>query len=385
MIPAGMHILELGESQLLPAESGEALLSALADFVTPDRVLEAERRLAIARQSKSQYLKVFGPARALYHAIFDPASYVAVDLEQGPRRYCLDLNGTVNLGIHFDCVINNGTSEHLFDQANVFRTIHEHTRAGGLMIHFTPCLGWLNHGLYHVQPGFFFDLAAANQYDAKFIGLATDDKCYALQSPQDVPAALREYPKLHDSELCAVLQKINDEPFSVPLQGAYGFQVSALHLARIPRRTTAQVRRNLALNRPSLQSSTSYWSWHDDPALDAAGGNNGRVNGYYSFCTELVFEPWWMVDLGGPLSITEVVVHNRLDHEPYARRAAHLIILLSDDCENWRQVYSRPEDTAFGGADGKPLRVALAPQTTRYLRIMLPEATLLHLDEIEVY
>jgi hypothetical protein len=109
------------------------------------------------------------------------------------------------------------------------------------------------------------------------------------------------------------------------------------------------------------------------------------VTGYYSFCTELEFEPWWMVDLGDSVNITEVIVHNRLDHEPSARRAAHLTILVSDDGENWREVYSRSEDTAFGGADGKPLRVALAPQTARYLRIMLPEATLLHLDEIEVY
>jgi hypothetical protein len=117
VIPTGGHILELGESNLIPADAAPDLLSILAPRISVARFEEATRRAAAAAASKSNYQKVFGPARALYYAIFDPASYTALDLDQGPRRFCFDLNGPINLQQQFDCVINNGTSEHIFDQA----------------------------------------------------------------------------------------------------------------------------------------------------------------------------------------------------------------------------------------------------------------------------
>jgi len=385
VIPSGGHILEFGESNVIPADAGTSLLSILAPHLPINRVDEAARRIAGAANSRSQYQRFFDSARSIYHAIFDPASYTVIDLEQGPRRYCLDLNGLVSLQRQFDCVINNGTSEHVFDQANVYRAIHDHTRPGGIMIHWTPCLGWVNHGLYNVQPGFFFDLAAANAYDVTFAGLASESVCVLLRSGRDVWQAIRENPVLNNSEVCAILRKNANTPFRPPLQGDYDYQSPALRLARMPRRHEPQLRPNLALHRPASQSSTSDWSWHDDPVLDAAGGNNGQITGYFGFHTASEYEPWWMVDLGLPLSVMEVVVHNRLDDEPWARRAAHLCIALSDDAQTWRTVYSRTEDTPFGGADGRPLRVELQEEAGRYIRIFLPEKGILHLDEIEVY
>jgi hypothetical protein len=40
------------------------------------------------------------------------------------------------------------------------------------MIHWTPCLGWIDHGPYNVQPGFFHDLARANGYEMLLATLA---------------------------------------------------------------------------------------------------------------------------------------------------------------------------------------------------------------------
>jgi hypothetical protein len=382
-----MQLLELGESDVLPAGAGDAFLAALADYIPPERLEEARHRVARAMQSRSHHQQLFGPARALYDAIFAPASYTAIDLEKGPRRYCLDLNGPVDLGMRFDCVINNGTSEHVFDQANVYRIIHAHTKIGGVMIHFTPGLGWQDHGLFHAQPGFFFDLAAANNYEPKLIGLANEEVCHFLPSPasEELFGALRDHPSLFHAELCALLRKTTDAPFVNPLQGRYGAHALNLGLAQISRRRSTLTRRNLALNRPALQSSTAAWSWHDDPALDAAGGNNGRVTGYYSFSTDLEVEPWWMVDLGAAVSIDEVIIHNRLDDAGLASYCNHLTIQLSDDGEDWRQAYIRADDTTFGGADGNPLRVELRGQSARYLRIELPYYSVLSLDEIEVY
>jgi F5/8 type C domain len=385
ILPAGISILELGESNVIPEHAAPDLLSLVAPYLPPDRVAEAARRITQSRGSRSQYQKTFGTARALYHAIFDPSSYTAIDLEIGPRRYCFDLNGPVEMRQRFDCVINNGTSEHVFDQANVFRIMHNHTQPGGIIINMTPCLGWIDHGFYSIQPGFFFDLARANGYEIDLIGLTTDRICHQLHSGNEVWDALRSHPELSYSELCTVLRKTADAPFVVPVQGMWMYQSPGLTLATMPRRYAPQMRPNLALNRPALQSSTSVWSWHDDPALDAAGGNDGRITGLYGFCTEFEPAPWWMVDLCALRPLTDIYVYNRLDEDPWACRAAHLTVALSDDAQTWRTVFSRTDDAAFGGADGNPLLVQLGGQIARYVRVSLPGEGFLHLDEIEVY
>lgn len=385
LIPSHVHILELGESNLIPAGSTNELLSILSSTVPVSRIAEATQRAAAATASKSLYQQTFGPARAVHHAIFAPLSYTALDLELGPRRFCIDLNGPVTLHRQYDCVINNGTSEHVFDQANVFKIIHEHTRAGGIMVHFTPCLGWANHGLYNVQPGFFFDLAAANGYDILLVTLSSTNVCCQLKTGYDFIDAVRSNPELANAEVCALLRKNVDAPFAIPLQGMYSFQSPALALANMSRRHEPQVRPNLALHRPALQSSTSPWSWHDERAVDAAGGNNGQITGYFGFCTECEYRPWWMVDLETSQKISEIVVYNRLDDVQSALRSAHLCIAISDDRQNWHEVFAREEDFPFGGADGRALRVELTGQSGRYVRVSLPEQGFLHLDEIEVY
>jgi hypothetical protein len=384
--PPGGDLLEIGESVVASHDSPLDLLAVVAPFVPPQRSEEAARRIEAAAQSKSAYQNNIGPARALYHAIFEPAFYAAIDLGLLPRRLCVDLNGFVHVGRLFDYVINNGTSEHVFDQANVYRTIHDHTRPGGVMIHWTPCLGWTNHGFYNVQPGFFFDLANANGYQIKLIGLAALDIFFPLQSGDDYREGVAQHRRLANFEICTVLRKVVDQPFRIPIQGTYqGGRPEAYVLAKVPRHYVHVGRPNLALNKPALQSSTSRWSWHDDPAQDAAGGNNGMITGYYSFMTEVEYDPWWMVDLGSEVPINEVMVYNRIDTPETAKRAAHLIISLSDDGVSWLTVFSRAEDTAFGGADGRPLQVVLEGRRARFVRVSLPGRTILYLDEIEVY
>jgi SAM-dependent methyltransferase len=380
------HMLELGESNIIPEDAGPSLLSLVQGNVPNDRIKESVDMMNFSRRSRTGYQQFYGTARALYHAIFDPASYTAIDLDQGPRRYCLDLNMGISLNRQFDYVINNGTSEHIFDQANVFRTVHDHTRPGGIMIHMTPCLGWINHGLYNVQPGFFFDLCTANGYTPGLIALASSQLCVPLTSGDDVWRVLQDYPALANAEICVLLRKgENDVEFRAPQQGSYGGASYALHLARIPRRRLPQTRTNLALNQPADQSSTSYWSWHDHTKIDAAGGNDGRITGFYGFCTEFEAEPWWEVDLGQAVPIQEILVFNRIDGDAWAQRAAHLCISLSNDHLAWHPVFTRTSDSPFGGADGRPLRVELTGKASRFVRLSLPETNFLHLDEVEIY
>src|SRR3954447_7958624 len=55
----------------------------------------------------------------------------------------------------FDLVTNAGTTEHVVNQVNSFKVIHELTRPGGYMIHDLPWVGLSTHGFFHYTPTFF--------------------------------------------------------------------------------------------------------------------------------------------------------------------------------------------------------------------------------------
>lgn len=135
---------------------------------------------------------------------------------------------------------------------------------------------------------------------------------------------------------------------------------------------------NLALRHAARQSSRSEWSTANDPQ----GGVDGVKNGRFGFHTGREASPWWQVDLGAPHVLREVRVYNRLDAA--SDRARTLRILLSSDGTRWEQVY-RHAGAAFGGTDGKFLRVQLGGRTARHVRVQLAETNFLHLDEVEVW
>jgi hypothetical protein len=135
---------------------------------------------------------------------------------------------------------------------------------------------------------------------------------------------------------------------------------------------------NVALNKPSQQSSVSAWS----KTNDAQGGNDGIKNGSFGFHTSLEPKPWWQVDLQQMIPLNEIRVFNRLDVSP--ERSRTIQVLLSADALNWTLAFANP-GTTFGGIDGKPLVVGLGSVQARYVRLQLNESNYLHLDEVEVY
>jgi hypothetical protein len=99
--------------------------------------------------------------------------------------------------------------------------MHDHTRAGGLLMHWTPGIGWINHGLFHAQPDFFFDLAVANQYEILLACLSTNERLYHLERYVD-ESMVQQLPDLAQALICTLMRKTADANFQVPLQGAYG-------------------------------------------------------------------------------------------------------------------------------------------------------------------
>jgi hypothetical protein len=106
------------------------------------------------------------PARLLYEAL-------------GIKYSCVDVDGrmgSVVLDLNFDpvpndqkgkygLVTNYGTSEHILNQYNVFKAMHDFARTGGVFIHAVPFTVHLEHGFFNYQPNFFRALARSNSYE----------------------------------------------------------------------------------------------------------------------------------------------------------------------------------------------------------------------------
>ncbi|HUP03337.1 MAG TPA: discoidin domain-containing protein, partial [Bryobacteraceae bacterium] len=135
--------------------------------------------------------------------------------------------------------------------------------------------------------------------------------------------------------------------------------------------------RNLALFQPARQVST-LGAYGPENGVDGVRtgihAEPGRFNGFH---TDFANDPWWEVDLGAVHRLTVARIYNAA---PY-QRAAGLRILLSDDDRSWRLAYDnqgRPFTT-------EPLVAPLGDARARFLRLQLPGATWLHLEEVEIY
>jgi SAM-dependent methyltransferase len=97
----------------------------------------------------------------------------------------------------FDLVINAGTTEHVANQDNAFRILHDLTRPGGLMYHEVPAFTF-GHGLLNYSPKFFIQLLRQNDYDAVFIRAC---KSEPEKIPRYIAAMNRRWGKGHQLDV----------------------------------------------------------------------------------------------------------------------------------------------------------------------------------------
>ncbi len=94
--------------------------------------------------------------------------YTSFDVCPALKTEILDLNREglpVKYRDHFDVVLNFGTTEHIINQMNTFRVMHDALKAGGIFFHQVPRSGWTDHGYFCYHNGFFEDIAKANDYE----------------------------------------------------------------------------------------------------------------------------------------------------------------------------------------------------------------------------
>jgi len=162
------------------------------------------------------------PARLLYEAL--GMKYQCVDVDGRVGTLVLDMNFDGAPEEHknrYGLVTNHGTSEHLLNQYNVFKMMHDFAKPGGIMIHAVPFTVHLEHGFFNYQPNFFEALARANSYETLGLWVGPD---WQLASFIPWDPMLLDFLTLSSktTHLLVVAQrKMYDRAFCVPFQEVY--------------------------------------------------------------------------------------------------------------------------------------------------------------------
>ena len=149
--------------------------------------------------------------------------YAAADIQSLPFAITLDLNRSELPAEHvgqYDLVTNHGTSEHILNQWNVMKVMHEAARPGGLIHHGVPMANDFEHGIVSYNPKFFWALAAANDYEIlNFRGLVGDD----MAVPDSIVSQLnfKQTPRGNQTWLFALFRKPDDRPFAGLIDPAF--------------------------------------------------------------------------------------------------------------------------------------------------------------------
>jgi hypothetical protein len=129
--------------------------------------------------------------------------YVSLD-GNGRATHVADLNRSlakqrIELGT-FDLVTDFGTGEHIFNQAQVWSTIHELTKPGGWIVFDRPTSGYPGHGYILIDECLPRDLAHANGYEVKELAPGRTGRGTLIRG---------------------VFRKVNGDRFRMPQQGRY--------------------------------------------------------------------------------------------------------------------------------------------------------------------
>jgi hypothetical protein len=164
-------------------------------------------------------------------------NYLSLDVTEAPGSRVFDLNfgevppedkGSAQL------VINLGTTEHVANQLNCFRAVHDLMAVGGIAIHSVPFAGMLNHGLINYHPKFFFSLIVNNRYRLRSVDVSPPSTHAALGIGNTIFDGDRPHANLPGADewyqttmasgvITLVIERQGDEIFVPPVDFASGY------------------------------------------------------------------------------------------------------------------------------------------------------------------
>ena len=237
-IADGCAVIEIGAQQL-----DDSFVGATADIAAVGRLFGAAMPppgFARSGAPDATNLLAGAPlARAFWTWL--GLDYASIDIDGSPGSIALDLNCDdvpAERRGRYGVVTNFGTTEHIANQLQAFKIIHDLAAAGALMLHVLPTGGTFNHGLVSYNPKFFWLLGRSNGYKIVFMAMGRSDDGFAL--PDDLVEFLSRYDAraaarfkdflLPETSLMVALQKVFDTPFVAPLDVPTGTTTEHLSL-----------------------------------------------------------------------------------------------------------------------------------------------------------
>jgi hypothetical protein len=204
-VKPGARVLDIGTSELFCAEDPSSINRFLTHFgVEP--YTEDELALMANRGFAADLFQRAGLA------------YTAIDIKPLPRTLSVDLNMGRMPPWHrrrYNVVMNSGTTEHVLNQYNAFRLIHDACKVGGLMYHGVPMAGGFSHGLINYNPRFFTRLQEANGYEILGRWIWTSEE---MRSYDEIELAAFNRPfASQDAFVHFLFRRRDTRPFRAPL------------------------------------------------------------------------------------------------------------------------------------------------------------------------
>lgn len=210
-LPVGADICDIGTSQI----SGPSAVEVARAFLK----YYDERRTSGASNMSDERLSELCRGGLVGELLVEAGfTYVALDIFEAEHTIVFDLNRNSpgpDLVGKFDLVTNFGTTEHVFNQVESFRTIHDLLKPTGVAYHDLPFAGYLYHGLFRYDSLFFDALTAANKYTLvrKLISVGNP-----VSPPTELVAIGLEDVPVKDVGIEVIVQKTSNENFCVPLE-----------------------------------------------------------------------------------------------------------------------------------------------------------------------
>ncbi len=228
VLPLGGHVLEMGQSNWYGDIDVAELQQDILRFALEGERQDLLRQLDEILQAQRPEM-MFEIADIYWRTIWQPASMTAIDFHGTPAALRQDLNQPLDLPRQYSVVMNLGTAEHVFNVYQVFKSIHDYTLPGGLMMLAFPFSGWVDHGFYNFQSTFYWDLAAANGYTMTLCAYAEMQplKLIQLHRRETILELASSGQIGQNAMIYAALRKpAQPAAFKVPIQGYYASTIS---------------------------------------------------------------------------------------------------------------------------------------------------------------
>ena len=151
--------------------------------------------------------------------------YTSIDYKEYPFAIHMDLNVDQLAPEHhgrYKLVTNHGTSEHILNQWNVFKTMHDAADEGALLYHCVPFSGMFEHGLVNYNAKFWWALSEANAYRIMNMWTWVD-----ARGPEPVPESFLSQIdsigplRASSATISVVFQKMANRPFAGLIDPAF--------------------------------------------------------------------------------------------------------------------------------------------------------------------